>query len=217
MRRMSLALSIAALALVGWLTPHAAAQDTKTARGTVTAVAPNSIGVKAGTQEMKFTVDAKTDVTAVGAGTATRKAAEAGKGITLPGLIKVGEAVEVRYHEMGGALHAAGIRRIADAGPTGGSTSAPKAEISDGIVESVSGKTLTISGSAGGGATFKQVFTVDNSTKIVGVGAGTATAAAGGKIAITELVGKGDRVTVTYHKMGDAAHAAEILVRTKAK
>jgi hypothetical protein len=99
----------------------------------------------------------------------------------------------------------------------GGSTSAEKTESSEGIVESVSGKTLTISGTAGGGATFKQVFVVDNSTKVVGVGAGTATAAAGGKIAIAELVGKGDRVTVIYHKMGDAAHAAEILMRAKAK
>jgi hypothetical protein len=49
------------------------------------------------------------------------------------------------------------------------------------------------------------------------VGAGTAAAAAGGKISITNVVGKGDRVTVTYRKMGDALQATEILVRTKAK
>ena len=217
MRRIVRALPIAALTLVGWFTPHASGQDVKTARGTVTAVAATSIAVKAGTQEMKFVVDAKTDVTATGAGTATRKAAAAGKGTTLPELIKVGEPVEVRYNEAGGALRAVEIRRVSDPGSGGGPSSSPKAETSDGTVESVSGKMLTVSGSAGGGAMFKQSFVVDNGTKVIGVGAGTAAAAAGGKITITELVGKGDVARVTYHRMGDTLHASEILGRTKAK
>jgi hypothetical protein len=217
MRRNVLPLPITALALVGWLTPCAAAQDTKTARGTVTAVAANSIGIKAGTQALTFTVDAKTDVTATGAGTASRKAAAAGKGLTLPELIKVGEAVEVRYHEMGTTLQAAVIRRVADAGGGGGSVAQAKARTVDGTVESISGKTLVIAGTAGGGATFTQTLVIDSNTKVIGVGAGTAAAAAGGKVGITELVGKGDRVTVTYHNMGEAGHASQILVRSKAK
>ena len=215
MRGRVLALPIAVLAVISWICPQAAAQDTKTARGTVTAVAPTSVSVKAGNQEMKFSVDPNTEVTAEGAGTATRKAAAVGKGVTLPELIKVGEAVEVRYREMAGAMQATSIRRVSDAGSGGVSTSSPQAVTADGTVESVSGKLLTISGS--GGATSKQTFVVDSSTKVVGVGAGTATAAAGGKIAITDLVGKGDRVTVTYRKMGDALQATEVLVRTKAK
>src|SRR5206468_12810343 len=55
MRRTVLALPLA-LALVGWLSPHAVAQDTKTARGTVSAVAADSVTVKVGSQEMKFSV-----------------------------------------------------------------------------------------------------------------------------------------------------------------
>ncbi len=217
MRRRVLALPIAVLAVITWISPQAAAQDTKTARGTVTAVAPTSVSVKAGNQEMKFTVDPNTDVTAEGAGTATRKAAAVGKGVTLPELIKVGEAVEVRYHEKAGAMHATSIRRVSDAGSGGVSTSSPQAVTADGTVESVSGTLLTILGSGSGGAASKQTFVVDSSTKVIGVGAGTAAAAAGGKIAITNVVGKGDRVTVTYRKMGDALQATEILVRTKAK
>lgn len=217
MPRRVLALPILILAVISWISPQAAGQDTKTARGTVTAVAPTSVSVKAGNQEMKFTVDPNTEVTAAGAGTATRKAAAVGKGVTLPELIKVGEDVEVRYHEMAGAMHATSIRRVSDAGSGGVSTSRPQAVTADGTVESVSGKLLIILGSGSGGATSKQTFVVDSSTKVVGVGAGTATAAAGGKVAITDLVGKGDRVTVTYRKMGDALQATEILVRTKAK
>ena len=49
------------------------------------------------------------------------------------------------------------------------------------------------------------------------MGAGTAAAAKGGKIAITDIVGKGDQVTVTYHKMGASSHAAEVRVTRKAK
>ena len=154
------------LAVISWISPQAAAQDTKTARGTVTAVAPTSVSVKAGNQEMKFTVDPNTDVTAAGAGTATRKAAAVGKGVTLPELIKVGEDVEVRYHEMAGAMHATSIRRVSDAGSGGVSTSSPQAVTADGTVESVSGKLLIILGSGSGGATSKQTFVVDTSTKV---------------------------------------------------
>ena len=45
MRRTVLAFPLAIVALVGWPTSHAYAQDTKTARGSVTAVAADSVTV----------------------------------------------------------------------------------------------------------------------------------------------------------------------------
>jgi hypothetical protein len=216
MRRMVVAVPLAALLLVGWLTP-ATAQDTKSARGSVTAMTADTLTVKAGEREMKFTIDAKTTVTAEGAGTAAREAEKAGKGgVKLGDVVKVGDAVEVSYHEMGSTLHAARVRRVASPGPGGGTTSDQKSETANGTVDSVTTSSLTISGSAGGGATSKQTFTLDSNTKLVAAGAGTA-AAKSGKLVITEFVGPGDQVTVTYHKMGNTLHAAEVRVRQKAK
>ena len=129
MRRIVLGFSLAAFSLVGWLPSSALAQDTKSARGTVTAMAGDAVTVKAGDREMKFTVDAKTVLTAEGAGTAAREAASAGKpGPSLAEFVKVGDAVDVSYHEMGGTMHAARIRRITSPGPGGGTTSDQKAE-----------------------------------------------------------------------------------------
>jgi hypothetical protein len=214
MRRMVVAVPLAALLLVGWLTP-ATAQETKSARGSVTAMTADMLTVKAGEKEMKFTVDAKTVVTAEGAGTAAREAEKAGKGLRLSDVVKVGDAVEVSYHEMGATLHAARVRKVASPGPGGGTTSDQRSETANGTVDSVTTSSLTISGSAGGGATSKQTFTLDSDTKLVAAGAGTA-AAKSGKLVITEFVGPGDQVTVTYHKMGNTLHAAEVRVRQKA-
>jgi hypothetical protein len=47
MPRIALAASVVALALAGWFAPHVAAQDTKSARGTVTAMTADGITVKA--------------------------------------------------------------------------------------------------------------------------------------------------------------------------
>jgi Domain of unknown function (DUF5666) len=221
MRRYVRALPLAAVVLIGWLAADATAQE-KTARGTVTAMSSNTMTVKAGEQELKFAVDAKTTVVATGGSTASRAAEAAGKaGPSLTELIKVGEAVEVNYTETGGTLRATRVRRIRDAGPGGGSTSEQKAEeraeTASGTVDSLSGNTLTISGSGSGGATFKQSFTVDAATKVVGEGAGTAASARGGKLVLSDYIGPGDRVTVTYQKKGTSLHASEIRVRQKAK
>ena len=117
MRRTILGRSLAVVTLVGWLVAPALAQETKSARGSVTAITGNSLTVKAGASEMKFTIDGKTVLTAEGAGTANRKAETAGKpGPKLSDFIKVGDAVEVSYHETGGALHAANVRRVSSAG-----------------------------------------------------------------------------------------------------
>src|SRR5437868_15185816 len=101
MRSTFLALSLAALTLVAGTT-RAAAQDTKTARGTVSAMSGTSLTVTVAGTAMNFMVDDKTVVEARGAGTAANKAAAAGKpGPKLADVVKTGQSVEVSYREMG--------------------------------------------------------------------------------------------------------------------
>jgi len=219
MRRMITAVSL--FTLVMGCASFAAAQETKEARGSVTAMAGNALTVKAGTQELKFTIDAKTHVTAEGGSTASREAAAKGAaGPKISDILKVGDAVEVKYHDLGGTLHAAEVRRVRSPGAGGGGVSEPaaaaKTESATGTVESVTANMLTITGAGGGGATFKQSYTVDAMTRVVGTGVGTAASKAGGKIAFADYVGKGDRVTVTYHTTGSTLHAEEVRVTQKA-
>jgi hypothetical protein len=215
MRRTFVALALGALVVAGWPTTQAFAQDTKTARGAVTAMAADSVTVKVQNVDMKFAVDGKTTVEARGAGTKTKAAQAAGMaGPKLGDVVKVGDAVEVSYHDMGGTLHAAKIRAVASAGPATAAEAASKT--SNGTVKSVAATSLSISGTAGGGATFDQTFVIDAKTKVVGRGAGTAAAAKGGKAAITDLVAAGDKVTVHFHDMGGTLHAAEVRVTAKA-
>ena len=216
MKRTLIALALGAIAVAGWPTTQLLAQETKMARGTVTALAADSVTVKVGDQEMKFSVDSKTSVEATGAGTQARKAEAAGKaGPKLTDVVKVGQPVAVSYRDMGGMLHASRIRAVASAGPAGGGV-APETKTANGTVKSIAATSMTISGSSGSGATFTQTFTIDGTTKVIGRGAGTAAAAAGGKTAVTDLVGNGDRVSVTYHTSGNTLHAAEIRVTSKA-
>ncbi len=220
MRRTVLTVPFAVLSAIALLAGQAFAQDTKSARGTVTAMSADTITVKAGERDLKLSVDAKTEVIAEGGSTATRKAEAAGKsGPKLAELLKVGDAVEVNYHEMGATLHAARIRRVLSAGSGGGTTSdaKPQTQTANGRVEEVSMSSLTISGSSGRDASFRQTFTIDSSTRVVGEGAGTAAAAKGGKLVVTDYLAKGDQVTVTYHTTGATLHAAEIRVRGKGK
>jgi hypothetical protein len=201
------------------LTARAGAQDTKSARGTVTAVTGDSITVKAADGELKFAVDPKTVLTAPGAGTAERKADAAGKpGTRATDFVKVGDAVEVSYQSSGGAMHASRIRRVNSAGAGGGgSTAGERAETSNGKVDSLSGSTLAISGSTAGGGAFKQSFTVDAATRVIAVGASTAATGKGGKVVLADFVGVGDQVTVSYRKSAAGLHAQEVRVLSKAK
>ena len=192
------------------LTVRAAAQETKSARGTVTAIGGDSITVKAAERELKFSVDPKTVLTASGAGTAERKADASGKpGPRLTDFVKTGDAVEVSYQETGSTMRASNIRRVTSAG--GGSMAG---ESANGRVDSISGSTLVISGSAGSGGSFKQSYAVDATTKVIAMGASTA--ATGGKVVLTDFVGIGDQVTVSYRKAGSGLHADEVRVRAKA-
>jgi hypothetical protein len=70
---------------------------------------------------------------------------------------------------------------------------------------------MTISGSSGGGVTFTQTYAIDRDTAVIGPGAGTASAK--GPVTITDLVKKGDRVTVTFVPSGATIRATEVRVR----
>ena len=138
-----------ALALVvGWLAPLAHAQETKSARGTVTALGPSSITVKAADRDLTLAVDPKTVLTASGAGTADRAAEAAGKpGPKLSDFVKVGDAVSVSYTEAAGAMRASRIQKITSAGLGGGGSSTDsQAMTQNGTVTSIDGSTLTIPG-----------------------------------------------------------------------
>jgi len=216
MRRMLVVNSV--LVLLVWLLVPIHAQSSKSARGTVTAMAGDTVTVKAGAQDLTFTVDASTRVIAEGGGTASREAAAKGAaGPKLAEVLKVGDAVEVNYRETGGMLQATTVQRISSPGPGGGSTSearaAEKSETANGTVSAVSGTSLTITGTVAAGGTFTQTYTIDADTKVVGEGAGTA--ASKGKVTITDLVSKGNRVTVTYQASGTTLRATEVRVRQK--
>ncbi len=129
--------------------------------------------------------------------------------------MKPGDAVEVTYVDApSGALRATHIRSILSVGNTGDPK--PSELVSNGTVKSVTANAITISGSSGVGATFTQSFNIDPSTKVIAKGAGTAAAAKGGKLVLTEAVAPGDRVSVSYHEGGGALQASEVRVTMKA-
>lgn len=212
MRRTVLTVILVAVTLAFVTTP-AHGQSTQTARGTVTAMAGNAVSIVSGERAMTFAVDRQTVVTASGAGTASRAAAAAGKsGPKFSELIKVGDAIEVVYRDRGGKLMAASVRRMR--APVESSAGAGKQkDVVNGTVESVTATALMITGGSGGGSTFRQTFTIDRGTKVVGRGAGTASRA--GKVTAPDLVAAGDRVSVSYHRAGESLHASEIRVAKK--
>jgi hypothetical protein len=218
MQPVLLGVSFALLSVIWWPTPYALAEDTKVARGTVVAMEGKSLTVKVRDQEMAFTVDSKTFVEARGAGTKSRAAQAAGKpGPRLGDVVKVGQAVAVTYHEIDGVRHASIVRAVASVSATSGSiASEPASMTSIGTVESIAANSMTITGGGGGGATFTQTFLIDGRTKVFAKGASTAAAAKGGRLPFNELVGSGDHVSVSYHKVGGQLHASDVRVKMKA-
>jgi hypothetical protein len=191
----------------------ALAQDTKTVKGTVTAVAGDSLTVKVADKDMTFKVDAKTRTIAPGGTTKTRAAQAAGKeGAALGEIVKTGQGVEIAYHEQG--MHAATVRVL----PSTPSANVPpdpaaQAHSARGVVSAVSGTSLSVKAAAG-----ELTFVVDSKTTVVGTGVGTAArkvTEAGGKTAITEFVHAGDAVSVTYHDVAGAKHAASVHITKK--
>jgi hypothetical protein len=85
-----------------------------------------------------------------------------------------------------------------------------KAMAATGTVKSVSATSLIVSS---GGK--DMTFTIDSSTKFVGKGLGTKSAAKAGKMTATDAVAANDTVTVSYHDMGGMMHAASVTVKAK--
>jgi hypothetical protein len=78
--------------------------------GNVTAVAPDSLTVKAKSGELTFTIDKDTTVQAKGASHKSLALKAEGKAQTLTEFVKVGDEVNVTYKEMGTAKLASTIR-----------------------------------------------------------------------------------------------------------
>jgi hypothetical protein len=219
MQRVLLGVTFAVLSMISWSAPYALAEDMKIARGTVVDMGGNWLTVKVRDQQMRFAVDTKTMVEARGGSTKTREAAASGKpGPKLSDVLRIGQGVAVTYDELNGSPHASHVRVVTSVSASSGAatSSEPESLLSSGTVQSVGANSITISGGGGGGASFTQTFMIDERTKVYAKGAGTAAAAQGGRLPFSQLVGSGDKVSVSYHKLDGALHASDVRVTMKA-
>jgi hypothetical protein len=159
---------------------------------------------------------------APGGSTKTREAKAEGKpGIAITEVVKVGQGVEVKYHEQG--MHAASVRVLpsvpkGDKGPAAAPAAGAKpaggaAKAATGVVSAVSPSSLTVKGGS-----VETTFMIDEKTKVIGAGLGSAARkkqAAGDKTPITDFVADGDTVRVMYHEMDGMKHASEVRVTKK--
>jgi hypothetical protein len=191
-----------------------AGQGSKTVRGTVTAVGPDSVTVKVADKDVKFGVDGKTMVTVRGGGTATKEAKAQGKsGPAVSSVVKEGQTVEVHYSETG--MVASSITVLPAGASTAMAPPKPAETTTSGQVTAMTGTSLTLKTSAG-----ESTYTVSEKTHFVGVGLGTQSrdaAAAGKKQVLSDVVGIGDTVSVTWEDAAGAKHASSVHVREKAK
>jgi ABC-type Fe3+-hydroxamate transport system substrate-binding protein len=209
MQRLLLSFGMAIVMVAG--AAPARAQATKSVSGTITAVTPTSVTVKAANGDMVFAVDQKTTVVAPGGSTKTDAAKAEGKaGPVVTAVLKAGQNVDVQYHEQG--MHAAQIRVVSSvsspAKPEG-----PKAQTVHGVVTAVSGTSLTVKGDA------EWTFAADPKTTVTGTGVGTAgkkLAEEGKKTTLVDLVHEGDMVSVTYKDVDGSKLASTVRI-TKRK
>ena len=82
-----------------------------------------------------------------------------------------------------------------------------------GTVTAIATGSLSIQGSGAAKAT--QTFVLDDKTQVVARGATKATKGAGRGV-VTDLIAKGDRVSVTYEEAAGSMHATEVRVTKKA-
>jgi hypothetical protein len=209
MKRVSIVLVLAMVAAL--VAVSASAAPTKWVRGPVSAMTGDSISVTVKGVESTFKIETATRLIARGAGTAAREAGASGKGgLKVADFVKVGQFVEVRYTEVGGAKVATEVRPLAaeeesaskekDA-TVAGNTSAT------GIVVSVVADSIVVSAD---GADIK--FAVTPKTKVLGPGLGTKSRemeAAGQPTVITAFIGPKDQVVV-YYTEGPAPVASSI-------
>ena len=212
-------LSVAAVALMAVFVANvAAAQATKTVKGTVVKTGPDSMTVKVGEQDMTFKVDAETKLMARGGATAMRQARAQGKeSVPYTNIIKTGQTVEVDYHE--NQMHAASVR-VTGAAPAATPAAGPPPpppppadKVTTGVVTAVSDSSMTIKGSGG-----EVMFVIYGKTKVFGTGLSTKSRelkGAGQKTVFTEFVHKGDTVRVSYKEEGGTKTASEVRVTRK--
>jgi hypothetical protein len=188
--------------------------QSKTVRGTVTAIAGDTVTVKTLDKDMSFKVDGKTDVVAKGGSTATRAAQAAGAaGPKLGDIIKVGEGVEITYTEAAGVMTATQIRGGVSAPSAPKAPEAPSAakQKATGKVTAVAGDTVTVN-SGGKDWTFK----VDSKTDVIARGGSTATRAAQAAGAtgpkLGDIIKVGEEVEVEFHDMAGVNHATSLRV-----
>ena len=87
----------------------APAAKTMSASGEVTAVSADSLTVKGKTGEWTFNVDKDTKVTASGASHKTDAMKKENKPTAITDFVKVGDQVNVKFHDMGTSKHAASV------------------------------------------------------------------------------------------------------------
>jgi hypothetical protein len=212
MRRTAVVVASALVTL--FLSVASAVPQEKWARGTITALAADSLTLDVNGQAMTFTVNSSTDVIAPGASTKTREAQKlTGKKPMLTDVVKVGDSVEVRYTESAGAMVATIVRGGVSARP---GTSKEGAKRIEGTVTEVTGTSLTVKPDKGEAMT----FVVDAKIRVTGQGLGTMMRekkAAGESLKLTEAVAVGDRIDVTYMSRDGANHASDVrVIRKKA-
>ena len=105
-----LAAAVAVLALVA--APVKAADKTMTAKGTVKSVAADSLTITdSANKDWTFKVDSQTKVVASGGSHKTADTKAMGKTPEITDIVKAGNKVTVKYHDLGGgAMHAANVR-----------------------------------------------------------------------------------------------------------
>jgi len=214
MRTLFLAVTVAVVSLVGWPSSVAFAQEQHTARGIISEMSGGSLTIAVNGAPMTFAIDASTQVEARGASTKSRQLAASGKpGPRLADILTVGQPVAVSYRSAAGTPRASVVRVVPRVANGGSVTTAEMRSI--GTVKSLAADSITIAGGSGAGASFTQTFRIGADTKVIGKGVGTAAAAKGGRAPFSDLVAAGDRVTVSYHKAGDALQASAVRVTAK--
>jgi hypothetical protein len=217
MKPMLLALTLVAFSVILWPATDAVAvaQEEKVARGTISEIGGTSLTLKVRGEPLTVNVDRETRVQAPGGSSKMRQANMTGKsGPHLAELLKVGQSVAVTYKDVP-SPRASLVRAIPSAGSDGGSVKTASEMRSIGTVKAVGPASITISGNSGGGASYTQTFMIGPDTMVVGKGAGTASAANGGKAPVKQLISAGDRVSVSYHKTASGLHASDVRVTMK--
>jgi hypothetical protein len=210
MRHVLVVLAIAVVASLVFA-PVASAQG-KVVRGKVVAVGTDTVTVSVEGKDLTFKVDKETDLIARGAGTAQRQAEKEGApGVMLGKFVKPGDGVEVHYKEAAGTMMATEIRAGISV-PAAAEAAAPTGS-AKGAVTAVGADSITVKGEN------EWTFKVDSKTVVIGRGVGTMTKQfkeQGKAPMITDLVGVGDTVIVSFKEAGGAMQANEIRIATKA-